>query len=69
VALLTFRLKRKHPIWLFDGGKAAPVCRCREDQGKQKHITRRLSFFHYLATDEPFALHTSFNRQVYITIF
>ncbi|KAJ7876984.1 hypothetical protein B0H13DRAFT_1893451 [Mycena leptocephala] len=24
-ALLTFRLKRKHPIWLFDGGKAAHV--------------------------------------------
>jgi hypothetical protein len=23
--LLTFRLKRKHPIWLFDGGKVAPV--------------------------------------------
>jgi hypothetical protein len=36
-ALLTFRLKRKHPIWLFDGGNAAPVliCRhCRHDQGK-----------------------------------
>jgi hypothetical protein len=24
-SLLTFRLKRKHPIWLFDGGKAAHV--------------------------------------------